>query len=110
MAGALGPALVQSWQLHLWECCVRAQLQQVLKAAAAARCSQRVPVRLKGSQRAAGKRQMAGGGWPAHYSSILLPARCSIMVPYHGWRISHRTHHANHGHIENDESWTPTPK
>jgi len=28
-----------------------------------------------------------------------------IMVPYHGWRISHRTHHANHGHIENDESW-----
>eukprot|EP00887_Chlorella_sp_A99_P006597 scaffold3.g6597.t1 len=32
----------------------------------------------------------------------------SIMVPYHGWRISHRTHHANHGHVENDESWTPT--
>eukprot|EP00752_Nemacystus_decipiens_P017567 g15742.t1 len=30
-----------------------------------------------------------------------------IMVPYHGWRISHRTHHANHGHVENDESWTP---
>jgi len=21
----------------------------------------------------------------------------SIMVPYHGWRISHRTHHSNHG-------------
>lgn len=21
----------------------------------------------------------------------------SILVPYHGWRISHRTHHANHG-------------
>lgn len=34
----------------------------------------------------------------------------SIMVPYHGWRISHRTHHANHGHVENDESWTPTPE
>jgi acyl-lipid omega-3 desaturase len=32
----------------------------------------------------------------------------SIMVPYHGWRISHRTHHANHGHVENDESWHPT--
>lgn len=31
----------------------------------------------------------------------------SIMVPYHGWRISHRTHHANHGHVENDESWYP---
>jgi omega-3 fatty acid desaturase (delta-15 desaturase) len=29
------------------------------------------------------------------------------MVPYHGWRISHRTHHANHGHVENDESWHP---
>ncbi|CAO2817065.1 unnamed protein product [Amaranthus hypochondriacus] len=31
----------------------------------------------------------------------------SILVPYHGWRISHRTHHQNHGHIENDESWHP---
>jgi len=34
----------------------------------------------------------------------------SIMVPYHGWRISHRTHHSNHGHVENDESWYPTTK
>nr|ABU54076.2 omega 3 desaturase O3D-III [Chlorella sp. LKT-2007]API83166.1 omega-3 desaturase [Chlorella vulgaris] len=32
----------------------------------------------------------------------------SILVPYHGWRISHRTHHANHAHVENDESWYPT--
>lgn len=31
----------------------------------------------------------------------------SILVPYHGWRISHRTHHQNHGHIEKDESWHP---
>ncbi|KAF3499397.1 hypothetical protein F2Q69_00041621 [Brassica cretica] len=23
----------------------------------------------------------------------------SILVPYHGWRISHRTHHQNHGHM-----------
>lgn len=30
-----------------------------------------------------------------------------ILVPYHGWRISHRTHHANHGHVKNDESWYP---
>ncbi|GAB2268349.1 Omega-3 fatty acid desaturase, chloroplastic [Dionaea muscipula] len=30
-----------------------------------------------------------------------------ILVPYHGWRISHRTHHHNHGHVENDESWHP---
>ncbi|KAG1662017.1 hypothetical protein FOA52_009506 [Chlamydomonas sp. UWO 241] len=34
----------------------------------------------------------------------------SILVPYHGWRISHRTHHSNHGHVENDESWHPVPK
>jgi omega-3 fatty acid desaturase (delta-15 desaturase) len=31
----------------------------------------------------------------------------SILVPYHGWRVSHRAHHANHGHVENDESWVP---
>lgn len=30
-----------------------------------------------------------------------------ILVPFHGWRISHRTHHQNHGHVENDESWYP---
>ncbi|KAK7339894.1 hypothetical protein VNO77_20580 [Canavalia gladiata] len=34
----------------------------------------------------------------------------SILVPYHGWRISHRTHHQNHGHVENDESWQPLPE
>jgi hypothetical protein len=34
----------------------------------------------------------------------------SILVPYHGWRVSHRKHHANHGHVENDESWYPTKK
>ncbi|GKV03613.1 hypothetical protein SLEP1_g15888 [Rubroshorea leprosula] len=31
----------------------------------------------------------------------------SILVPYHGWRISHMTHHQNHGHVEKDESWVP---
>jgi omega-3 fatty acid desaturase (delta-15 desaturase) len=30
-----------------------------------------------------------------------------ILVPYHGWRISHRTHHAHTGNIETDESWYP---
>ncbi|KAL6905786.1 hypothetical protein ACP4OV_003387 [Aristida adscensionis] len=30
-----------------------------------------------------------------------------VLVPYNGWRISHRTHHQNHGHIEKDESWHP---
>ncbi|GAB4825998.1 sn-2 acyl-lipid omega-3 desaturase (ferredoxin), chloroplastic [Ancistrocladus abbreviatus] len=34
----------------------------------------------------------------------------SILVPYHGWRISHRTHHQNHGHVDNDESWHPWPE
>ncbi|KAL6275647.1 hypothetical protein ACE6H2_019248 [Prunus campanulata] len=31
----------------------------------------------------------------------------AILVPFHGWRISHKTHHQNHGHVENDESWVP---
>lgn len=30
-----------------------------------------------------------------------------ILVPYHAWRISHRTHHKNTGSVENDESWYP---
>lgn len=30
-----------------------------------------------------------------------------ILVPFHGWRISHRTHHSNTGNIDNDESWYP---
>jgi len=34
-------------------------------------------------------------------------AHIPILVPYHGWRISHRTHHANTGNIETDESWYP---
>ncbi|KAJ4979862.1 hypothetical protein NE237_010642 [Protea cynaroides] len=34
----------------------------------------------------------------------------SILVPYNGWRISHRTHHQNHGHVEKDESWHPLPE
>ncbi|KAK9821935.1 hypothetical protein WJX81_004592 [Elliptochloris bilobata] len=34
----------------------------------------------------------------------------SILVPYHGWRVSHRAHHGNHGHVENDESWHPVSK
>eukprot|EP00475_Leptophrys_vorax_P022758 TRINITY_DN3097_c0_g1_i5.p1 TRINITY_DN3097_c0_g1~~TRINITY_DN3097_c0_g1_i5.p1 ORF type:complete len:436 (+),score=-2.06 TRINITY_DN3097_c0_g1_i5:57-1364(+) len=33
-----------------------------------------------------------------------------LLTPYHGWRISHRTHHSNHGHCENDETWTPVTK
>lgn len=32
---------------------------------------------------------------------------CRRLSTNTGWRISHRTHHGNHGHIENDESWYP---
>ncbi|KAI7995187.1 Omega-3 fatty acid desaturase, endoplasmic reticulum [Camellia lanceoleosa] len=31
----------------------------------------------------------------------------SILVPYHGWRISHRTHHQNHGYRFLLCGWTP---
>ncbi|CAN1846346.1 Omega-3 fatty acid desaturase, endoplasmic reticulum [Linum perenne] len=34
----------------------------------------------------------------------------AILVPYHGWRISHKTHHQNHGNVEKDESWVPLPE
>ncbi|MBL8020424.1 MAG: fatty acid desaturase [Leptospirales bacterium] len=34
-------------------------------------------------------------------------AHTPILVPYHGWRISHRTHHQNTGNIEKDETWYP---
>lgn len=37
-------------------------------------------------------------------------AHSPILVPFHGWRISHRTHHANTGCIETDESWHPVAK
>lgn len=37
---------------------------------------------------------------------------CVVQFPAcpPGWRISHRKHHGNHGHVENDESWHPTTK
>ncbi|HAC62114.1 MAG TPA: fatty acid desaturase [Cyanothece sp. UBA12306] len=34
-------------------------------------------------------------------------AHIPILVPFHGWRISHRTHHKNTGNIDTDESWYP---
>lgn len=34
-------------------------------------------------------------------------AHTPILVPYHSWRISHRTHHQNTGNIDRDESWHP---
>ena len=70
-----------------------------------------VVVQLKLFAAAAGAGAALLANPPPHpHTPPLASRRHSIMVPYHGWRISHRTHHANHGHIENDESWTPTPK
>ncbi|NEQ31918.1 MAG: fatty acid desaturase [Leptolyngbya sp. SIO4C5] len=43
--------------------------------------------------------------WLNHFIGHL--SHTPILVPYHGWRISHRTHHANTGNIETDESWYP---
>ncbi|KAI5071483.1 hypothetical protein GOP47_0013734 [Adiantum capillus-veneris] len=37
-------------------------------------------------------------------------AHTFVLVPYHGWRISHRNHHQNHGHADKDESWHPVPE
>ncbi|WP_210416364.1 fatty acid desaturase [Leptospira idonii] len=34
-------------------------------------------------------------------------AHTPILVPFHGWKVSHRTHHNNTGNIEKDESWHP---
>lgn len=30
-----------------------------------------------------------------------------LLVPYHGWRISHQMHHRNTGNIDKDETWYP---
>lgn len=37
-------------------------------------------------------------------------AHSPILVPYHGWRITHRHHHANTGNMDTDESWFPVPQ
>jgi len=39
-----------------------------------------------------------------------LLTHSSILVPFAGWQISHRTHHSNHGNVETDESWYPLAK
>lgn len=33
-----------------------------------------------------------------------------ILVPFHGWRVSHRKHHEHHNHVDHDHSWRPVPK
>jgi len=37
-------------------------------------------------------------------------AHTPLLVPFHGWRISHRKHHENHNHVEHDHSWRPIGK
>ena len=34
-------------------------------------------------------------------------AHTPLLVPFHGWRLSHRTHHHNTGNLDRDESWYP---
>jgi omega-3 fatty acid desaturase (delta-15 desaturase) len=33
-----------------------------------------------------------------------------LCVPFHGWRISHRSHHQYHNDVDNDHSWRPLNK
>jgi omega-3 fatty acid desaturase (delta-15 desaturase) len=30
-----------------------------------------------------------------------------LLVPFHGWKISHRIHHQNTGNLDTDETWYP---
>ncbi len=34
-------------------------------------------------------------------------AHTPLLVPFHGWKVSHRTHHNHTGDIDRDESWHP---
>jgi len=34
-------------------------------------------------------------------------AHTPLLVPFVGWQSSHRKHHLNHNHVENDHSWKP---
>jgi len=36
-------------------------------------------------------------------------AHTPLLVPFTGWQASHRKHHMNHNHVENDHSWKPLP-
>jgi omega-3 fatty acid desaturase (delta-15 desaturase) len=37
-------------------------------------------------------------------------AHTSILVPFHGWRISHRDHHMKHNNIQQDKTFPPFDK
>jgi len=37
-------------------------------------------------------------------------AHTPLLVPFHGWRISHRKHHEHHNHVEQDHSWRPVSR
>jgi omega-3 fatty acid desaturase (delta-15 desaturase) len=39
-----------------------------------------------------------------------LDAKKDAVFEWNCRRISHRTHHQNHGHVEKDESWHPLPE
>uniref|UniRef100_A0A0E0RCL5 Fatty acid desaturase N-terminal domain-containing protein n=1 Tax=Oryza rufipogon TaxID=4529 RepID=A0A0E0RCL5_ORYRU len=49
---------------------------------------------------------VAWAAWPLYWAAQGTMF-WALFVLGHDWRISHRTHHQNHGHIEKDESWHP---
>lgn len=40
-------------------------------------------------------------------SIVGLIVHSFLLVPFHGFRVSHKIHHRNHAHPEKDESWKP---
>jgi len=40
-------------------------------------------------------------------SRIVVDVKEGPVFEWNFRRISHRTHHQNHGHVEKDESWHP---
>lgn len=42
--------------------------------------------------------------------AVGLMAHSFLLVPFHGFRASHRIHHTFHAHPEKDESWKPLPQ
>eukprot|EP00163_Fabomonas_tropica_P009145 TRINITY_DN18942_c0_g1_i1.p1 TRINITY_DN18942_c0_g1~~TRINITY_DN18942_c0_g1_i1.p1 ORF type:complete len:387 (-),score=75.73 TRINITY_DN18942_c0_g1_i1:372-1532(-) len=34
-------------------------------------------------------------------------AHTPLLVPYHAWRLTHRTHHQYHNDLDRDKTWTP---
>ncbi len=46
--------------------------------------------------------------WVNHFFGYLCHS--FLLIPYHSWRITHRNHHLNAGHIDHEEAWHPLTK